>query len=176
MTAMNPPAHARATAAAAAVIGTQAMRRRLRVATAESCTGGMISAALTDAAGASAWFMGGVIAYNNDLKTNLVNVSQSLLAAHGAVSEETARAMCDGLFALGATAAASVTGIAGPGGGSEAKPVGYVCFAFRIGGGEAVSHAQQFAGERAAVRAAATSQALAMFADLLEGAPPSSGG
>lgn len=164
---MRSPKPAAPANSAVSAIAAAAKDRQLRVATAESCTGGLLSAALTAAPGASSWFLGGITAYDNALKHQLLGVSQSILTTHGAVSEETARAMCDGLFALGASAAAAITGIAGPGGGTAEKPVGYVCFGFRIGDGESCSHAQQFSGERAAVRTAATAHALAIFAEIL---------
>ncbi len=101
--------------------------RGLRLATAESCTGGLIGATLTEVAGASDVFEGGLVTYSNAAKTRLLGVPQALLAAHGAVSREVAEAMARGaLERLESDMAVAVTGIAGPGGASEAKPVGLV--------------------------------------------------
>lgn len=106
------------------------------VVTAESCTGGLVGHTCTEIPGSSAWFLGGVIAYANDVKAGLLGVPAETLAAHGAVSAQTAVAMAEGARRLlGADLAVSVTGIAGPGGGSEAKPVGltYVAVADMAG-------------------------------------------
>lgn len=104
-------------------------RRGLMLATAESCTGGMIAAALTDIAGSSAVVDRGFVTYSNEAKTEMLGVSAQTLAAHGAVSEETAREMAEGALSRSrAGIAVSVTGIAGPGGGSAQKPVGLVWF------------------------------------------------
>ncbi len=101
----------------------------LTLATAESCTGGMIGETLTAVAGVSAVYLGGVISYANSVKTGVLGVSADTLMRHGAVSVQTAREMANGVRRLtGASIAVSVTGIAGPGGGTEEKPVGTVCF------------------------------------------------
>lgn len=156
----------------ASEIAAAAAKRQWRVMTAESCTGGMVAAALTDAAGASEWFCGGAVCYSNGLKRRMLNVPAAVLDAHGAVSEETAAAMCAGLTALGADAGVSVTGIAGPGGGSADKPVGTVCFGICAGGAPATTCTQRFEGDRAAVRAAATLFALRQLAAALAAPPP----
>ena len=112
---------------AAAAVGTALERAGLTVAVAESCTGGLLGAALTAVAGSSAWVRGGVIAYANDVKVGLLGVPEDLLASHGAVSAETAAAMAVGVRqAAGADVGLAVTGVAGPGGGSVERPVGLV--------------------------------------------------
>lgn len=151
------------TGAAAALAAARAAG--LTIATAESCTGGMVAAALTDIAGSSDVFDRGFVTYSNAAKTAMLGVSPALIAAHGAVSEEVARAMAAGaLAASGAGVAVAVTGIAGPG-GSGHKPEGRVCFALvRRGGGEPRSETVEFGPRgRAAVRAAATAHALALL-------------
>jgi nicotinamide-nucleotide amidase len=128
------------------------------IATAESCTGGLIAAALTDVAGSSDVFERGFVTYSNAAKTELLGVPALLINRHGAVSEEVARAMAEGALTFSrADFAVSVTGIAGPGGGSAEKPVGLVWFgwAARHGGGLATHRI--FAGDRAAIRAQAVS-------------------
>jgi len=130
------------------------------LATAESCTGGMIAESITDAPGASAWFRGGVVAYANAAKADLLGVAPDLIAAHGAVSEPVAAAMADrARRALGADWSVAVTGIAGPAGGSDDKPVGLVFIAVASAGATAV-HRHQFAGARDAVRRRAALTAL----------------
>jgi nicotinamide-nucleotide amidase len=139
--------------------------RHLVLTTAESCTGGMIAAACTDLAGSSNWFDRGFITYSNDAKTQMLGVSSSMIRRHGAVSEETAAAMAIGAISsihmamagkpypapLTGHVAVAVTGVAGPGGGSDLKPVGTVCFGFSVAGVVTTS-IQHFAGDRAAVR------------------------
>ena len=147
------------------------------LATAESCTGGMIAAACTDLAGSSAWFERGFVSYSNAAKTELLGVDAGLIAQEGAVSEAVARAMA--LGALGhshAQVAVAVTGVAGPTGGSALKPVGTVWFGFAFSGsagapGQLVSEARQFAGDRAAVRAATLRHALLRLIELLPPGP-----
>jgi nicotinamide-nucleotide amidase len=110
-------------------------KKRWLLATAESCTGGMISAACTDLAGSSAWFERGFVTYSNEAKTELLGVDAALIKQHGAVSEEVARAMASGAVARSrAQVSVAVTGVAGPTGGSAAKPVGTVWFGFQVGG------------------------------------------
>jgi nicotinamide-nucleotide amidase len=154
--------------------------RGLLLATAESCTGGMIAAACTDLAGSSAWFDRGFITYSNDAKTAMLGVSSSMIRRHGAVSEETAHAMASGAvrviadgmagrsYPAGLTGhvAVAVTGVAGPGGGSDLKPVGTVCFGFSVDGTVTTS-TQHFEGDRAAVRAQTTMFALSELLRLL---------
>jgi len=120
-----------------------------------------VAKTLTDIAGSSAWFRGGVVAYSNDLKASLLMVPPSLLELHGAVSEPVARAMAEGaLEAAGADAAVAVTGVAGPGGGTADKPVGTVWFAWARRGVATRSRRERFAGDRDAVRRATVARAL----------------
>ena len=137
------------------------------LATAESCTGGMISAACTDLAGSSNWFERGFVTYSNAAKTELLGVDAALIAAHGAVSEEVVRAMAAGAIARSrAQVAVAVTGVAGPTGGSRAKPVGTVWFGF-MRDGQLSSEVQHFDGDRAAVRLATVQHALQRLVQLL---------
>jgi len=142
----------------------EAAQRGVTIAAAESCTGGLIDAALTDVPGSSAAFLGGVVAYSNASKTRLLSVDPSELEAHGAVSREVARAMATGaLDAFHADIAVSVTGVAGPGGGSDEKPVGTVWFAIAsslAGSTEEQAHVAWPGATREAIRARATSFAL----------------
>ena len=144
-----------------------ALAARLRalgwtMATAESCTGGLIAAACTDLAGSSDWFERGFVTYSNAAKTELLGVDAALIERHGAVSEAVARAMAAGAAERAGTAAAlSVTGIAGPTGGSPSKPVGTVWFGWRLPDGRVDSEVRHFSGDRAAVRHAAAEHALA---------------
>ncbi|MFM9880328.1 MAG: CinA family protein [Burkholderiaceae bacterium] len=142
-------------------------QKRWRLATAESCTGGMVAAACTDLAGSSAWFERGFVTYSNAAKTDLLGVSAALLDAHGAVSEAVVRAMAEGALAHAqAEVSLAVTGIAGPGGGSAAKPVGTVWLAWCVAG-QTHSANHWFAGDRHAVRAATAACALQGLRDLL---------
>ncbi len=136
------------------------LKKRLVLATAESCTGGLISAACTDLAGSSDWFERGFISYSNAAKTELLGVKPELLARFGAVSEEVAQAMALGALSHSvAQVALAVTGVAGPGGGSVSKPVGMVCFGFAVPG-QVFSATRHFEGDRSAVRAASVHYAL----------------
>lgn len=138
------------------------------MATAESCTGGMIAAACTDLAGSSDWFERGFVTYSNAAKSESLGVDAALIADHGAVSEEVARAMARGAIANSrAQATVAVTGVAGPGGGSAAKPVGTVWFCWVTPAGIA-SEMRCFGGDRAAVRAATVAHALGRLASLLK--------
>ncbi|MCY3829812.1 MAG: CinA family protein [Rhodospirillaceae bacterium] len=152
----------------------------LTVATAESCTGGMVAAALTDIAGSSDVFERGFVTYSNEAKAELLGVDPALTGpgGPGAVSEPVARAMAEGaLHRSRADVAVSVTGIAGPGGGSADKPVGLVHFgwAARKGAardGAAGADRRIFAGGRTEIRAAATRHALALLAQAIDAAKP----
>ena len=145
--------------------------RALKIATAESCTGGMVAAALTDIAGSSDVFERGFVTYSNAAKQELLGVAGDTLAKHGAVSEETAREMVLGALARSrADIAVSITGVAGPGGGTAEKPVGLVWFAVAKRGGDARAHRRLFPDEgRAAIRQAATRFALGLLLDAAEG-------
>ena len=135
--------------------------RRLTVACAESCTGGLVSAAITDVPGSSEVFLGGVVSYANQMKLDALRVAPGLLAQFGAVSEETARAMAEGARALsGADLAVSVTGIAGPDGGTAEKPVGLVWLALASQGGTTATQRLYSRGGRDSIRARAASNAL----------------
>lgn len=134
-----------------------------KCATAESCTGGGIAAAITDVPGSSEVFLGGVVSYANSVKEEVLGVSPDTLARFGAVSSECASEMADGARRLlKADIAVSVTGIAGPGGGSDEKPVGLVWFGLSSPAGTRTEKAI-FPGDRAAVRRAATTHALGML-------------
>lgn len=146
------------------------MEQKLRIATAESCTGGMISAACTDLPGSSMWFERGFVTYSNAAKSDLLDVPASLIQAHGAVSEEVARAMAQGALEHSlADWSVAVTGIAGPTGGSSAKPVGTVWLAWACkSSGWCESQLQLFAGDRKAVRESTTALALSRLLALLK--------
>ena len=130
------------------------------LASAESCTGGMIAAACTDLAGSSNWFERGFVTYSNEAKIELLGVDPALIAAQGAVSEVVARAMAFGAIRHShAQISVAVTGVAGPSGGSKDKPVGTVWFGFQVDG-LLTSELRHFAGDRAAVREATVRHAL----------------
>ena len=146
----------------------RAVRQDVMCATAESCTGGMISAALTDIAGSSAAFDRGFVTYTNAAKIDLLGVKDTTLAAHGAVSEEVAHEMAAGALARSqANLAVSVTGIAGPG-GSEFKPEGRVCFGLATAQTVKTETVEFGALGRAQVRAAARDHALALLLGALQ--------
>ncbi len=133
-------------------IGKTLKRKQQRLVTAESCTGGWVSQAVTSVSGSSDWFERGYVTYSNAAKRELLGVKLQTLKKHGAVSEKTAREMARGALRRGrGTIAAAVTGIAGPGGGTPGKPVGTVCFAWAQGR-KLRSETRRFGGNRAAVR------------------------
>jgi len=150
--------------AAAADLFAAFFERGLRLACAESCTGGLVTAAITDIPGSSAVLWGGVAAYSNDCKERLLGVKASTLATCGAVSREIAAQMAEGVLAAsgegGADIALAITGIAGPDGGSKEKPVGTVWFAWRTRDGRGTEICERFSGDRGAVREAAAMRAL----------------
>ncbi|NPV72212.1 MAG: competence/damage-inducible protein A [Pelotomaculum sp.] len=134
------------------VVGKLLLEKRLSLSVAESCTGGLIAARLTDIPGSSEYFKGGVVAYSNEMKKEILGVPQDILEQHGAVSRETAVAMAEGMRRMaGSDLSIGVTGIAGPGGGTEKKPRGLVYISLSYAGG-AVCHEYLFPGERPSVR------------------------
>jgi nicotinamide-nucleotide amidase len=142
----------------------------LAIATAESCTGGLLAGRLTERPGSSAYVLGGVVVYSDEAKTKLAGVDPALIAAHGAVSVEVAEALADGArAALGADLGVGVTGIAGPGGGSEDKPVGLVCFSVAGPGGRRLTRSATLPGARVDVRDRSTTVAMHMVRRLLTG-------
>ncbi|HTU99413.1 MAG TPA: competence/damage-inducible protein A [Luteitalea sp.] len=154
------------------VAGRLLRERGWRVATAESCTGGLLTSRLTDVAGSSAWVEGGVVPYSNALKTSLLGVPADLIASHGAVSDPVARALAAGARrSCGAEVGIGITGIAGPDGGSEAKPVGTVFVAIETPDVGACRVAR-FVGDRAVVRQQSVSAALDMIRLALTGQDP----
>ena len=148
----------------AAAIVARLAERGLTLGTAESCTGGAVADAIVEVAGASAAFRGAVVAYANEVKTALLNVPERTLAEHGAVSEETAVAMArGGRERLAADVVIAVTGIAGPQGGTQEKPVGLVWFALAFGDGEIETRRLTFPGDRTDIRERATVAALGLL-------------
>lgn len=148
--------------------------RELKLATAESCTGGMVSASITDLAGASNVLERGFVTYSNEAKMELLGVLADTLSAHGAVSEQTAREMAAGALKHShADIAVAVTGVAGPGGGSADKPVGLVWFGIAVKGKEVRAEKRVFAGaSRASVRCDSVATALGLVLDTAYAARP----
>lgn len=145
----------------AIALGQKLAEAKLTLVSAESCTGGMIAAAITDIAGSSGWFERGYVTYSNEAKNTAIGVPNALIEAHGAVSEAVAAAMAKGALAASlANVSLAVTGIAGPGGGSVQKPVGTVCFAWYRADREVVTETCHFDGDRAAVRRRAAAHAM----------------
>lgn len=147
------------------------------MATAESCTGGWVAKCMTDVPGSSAWFDCGFTVYNREAKQQMLRVPAALIDANGEVSEQTVEAMAEGAIAQSrAAVTVAISGIAGPGGGSEEKPVGTVCFAWciadRVAGvmrnSKTTSCREQFSGDREAVRRQAVERALHGLLDLVE--------
>jgi len=148
------------------------LKKGWRLASAESCTGGLIAAACTERSGSSDWFERGFVTYSNAAKTELLGVDPALIATHGAVSEPVARAMAEGALARSpAQVSVAVTGVAGPTGGSADKPVGTVWFGWCVAG-RTTTERQEFAGDRAAVRAQTVRHALARLVALCDAAAP----
>ena len=129
------------------------MQRGLTIATAESCTGGWVAKVLTDRAGSSSYVLAGLVTYSNDAKRGLLGVTEPSLGKHGAVSEPVVREMVAGaLAATGADVAVAISGVAGPGGGSDDKPVGTVWFAWGRSPADTEAVVEQFQGDRDQVR------------------------
>lgn len=144
------------------------LTQKRMLATAESCTGGLIAAACTDLAGSSAWFERGFVTYSNEAKASMLGVDAALISSHGAVSEPVARSMAQGAMQHSlAQVSVAVTGVAGPSGASPDKPVGTVWFAWALPWG-ITSELQHFDGDRATVRAATVQHALARLVTLLK--------
>jgi nicotinamide-nucleotide amidase len=138
--------------------------------TAESCTGGWVAQVLTAIPGSSAWFERGFITYSNDAKQELLGVHAETLALHGAVSEATAREMAQGALAHGkGDTALSVTGVAGPSGGTQTKPVGTVCFGWVRSGAAVRTETRHFSGDRESVRRQSVVRALEGVLEALDG-------
>lgn len=151
----------------AARLGQVLSARNLLLATAESCTGGGIAQAITDIAGSSEWFDCGFVTYSNASKNELLDIAEALIAQHGAVSEEIAGAMAEAAVAnSNASVAVSTTGIAGPGGAVPGKPVGTVCFGWRVGN-QTFTERKVFNGDRHRVREQAVLHALQGLLKLL---------
>lgn len=145
--------------------------RKLTLAAAESCTGGLVASRITDIAGSSVYFLGGVVSYSNEAKASLLGVSQETLNTRGAVSRETVIEMARGARKLfNADIAVSVSGIAGPGGGTEDKPVGTVWIGLATPGGEEARHFV-WDGDRIKNKQLSSEAALQFILDYLEGKP-----
>jgi nicotinamide-nucleotide amidase len=140
-----------------------------RIATAESCTGGLLAARLTERPGSSGYVAGGVVAYANEAKVQLLGVDPALIEAHGAVSEPVAQAMAEGaLRRFEADTAIGITGVAGPSGGTDEKPVGTVCFSVMLAGGGALSRTVRLPGNRADIRDRSTTVAMHLLRRILD--------
>lgn len=149
-------------------VGETLKKRGLMLAAAESCTGGGVAYALTSIAGSSEWFERGFVTYTNLAKQEMLAVNEEILQAHGAVSEQTVLAMAQGAIDHSAAKVAlAISGIAGPGGATEQKPVGMVCFAWVYDGQHQHSEVQYFSGDRQAVREQAIEYALQGVLELL---------
>lgn len=145
----------------AAEVGALLLSSGQRLATAESCTGGWVAQSLTSVAGSSSWFDRGFVTYSNEAKQEMLGVALETLAAQGAVSEATAAAMAEGALRFShADWALSITGIAGPGGGSAEKPVGTVCFGWAGPGGRLHVDTRHFLGSREQIRLQSVAHAL----------------
>ena len=154
----------------ATLVGARLKAKALKLATAESCTGGWVAQALTSISGSSEWFDRGFVTYSNDAKREMLGVWAETLNANGAVSEHVAREMAAGaLDRSGAGIAVSVTGVAGPTGGSPEKPVGMVCFAWALRGGALESETRRYEGDREAIRRQSVIRSLQGLLERVEG-------
>ena len=145
-------------------LATQCLKKSITIATAESCTGGLLSALLTELPGSSAWFTHGFVTYANEAKISMLAVDTALIVQHGAVSEPIARAMASGAQAAAKSGVAiSITGIAGPSGGSAEKPVGLVHMAIAHADGSLIHRTHHFSGDRSQIRLQAVDAALTML-------------
>ena len=153
-------------------VGRALRERGLMLATAESCTGGEVAAAVTAVPGSSRWFERGFVTYSNEAKREMLGVHPGTLQNHGAVSEAVVGEMADGAIAASdAGVAVAVSGVAGPGGGSAAKPVGLVCLAWAREGGETRTRTVRLQGDRSAIRGRAVRIALEGILELLAETP-----
>lgn len=153
----------------AEAVGDALRRRGDTLAVAESCTGGLVSKRITDIPGSSAYFLGGVVAYENRVKIDTLGVPEESIQVHGVVSESVAEAMAVGVAKkMGSTVGVGVTGIAGPGGGSEEKPVGTVCYSVAGNGGSETCR-ETFLGDRRAIRERAAHAVLGLLLRVVEG-------
>jgi nicotinamide-nucleotide amidase len=147
-----------------------ALLRGRRIGVAESCTGGLMAARLTERPGSSEYVAGGIVAYSNEAKTGLVGVDPALIDRHGAVSPEVASALADGALArFEADTAVAITGVAGPGGGSEEKPVGYVCWCIRTSDGRELARDTRIPGDRNEIRDRSTTVGMHLLRRVLRG-------
>ena len=156
----------------AAELGQRLLARGWRVATAESCTGGLVAGAITAIAGSSDWFERGFVTYSNAAKVEMLGIAAELIDRHGAVSEPVAAAMAAGAMANSAAdCALAVTGVAGPGGGTPAKPVGMVCFGWIVRRMQPRTATLRLPGDRAAVRDASVEAALSGLLEMVAEVP-----
>jgi nicotinamide-nucleotide amidase len=152
----------------ARTLGRLCKRRRVEISAAESCTGGGVAAAITRISGSAKWFDRGFVTYSNEAKRQMLGVSAKTLANHGAVSEQVAREMARGVLRRSPSQlAVSVTGIAGPTGGSKSKPVGLVWFAWAVRGGDVQTREFRFKGDRVEIRRQSVAVALRGLIELL---------
>ena len=166
---MNDSAEVKLKSALEFRIGEILRERKLTLALAESCTGGLVSDRITNVPGSSEYFLGGVVAYSNEVKVSLLNVSSDMLTMHGAVSREAVLEMARGVRKnLKSDIGVSISGIAGPGGGTESKPVGTVWLALAAPDGE-WTRLNQFTGNREEIKAASADAALRLILDYLVG-------
>ena len=150
-------------------LATILLKNQWRLSTAESCTGGLVSASLTQLAGSSNWFERGYVTYSNEAKSEDIGVESHLIEAHGAVSEQVAKAMAIGAKqSSNSNMALSITGIAGPTGGSKEKPVGTVCFAWVLDNDQVFSETKLFSGDRSTVREQASQFVIEHLLELLK--------